>query len=199
MNLPTPLFDRSMVDAVVGVGLIRKPRLVEDITPLNIAMRTMGCGANQLDRIHANAADLYINLPVSGDDAFQAGTGAQVIDEARQMLRDNPNVSIEMGSHTDRKGTDEYNDALSDRRAKSVVDYLVGAGISADRLTWKGYGEHKPKTVTKRINKEYPQFEEGTILTEEFIEKLSPEDQEAADQINRRTEFQVTSITYDFF
>lgn len=90
MNLPTPLFDRSMVDAVVGVGLIRKPRLVEDITPLNIAMRTMGCGANQLDRIHANAADLYINLPVSGDDAFQAGTGAQVIDEARQMLRDNP-------------------------------------------------------------------------------------------------------------
>lgn len=90
MNLPTPLFDRSMVDGVVGVGMIRKQRLMEDITPLNIAMRTMSCGANQLDRIHANAADLYVNLPVSGDDAFQAGTGEQVIAEARQMLRDDP-------------------------------------------------------------------------------------------------------------
>ena len=139
------------------------------------------------------------NIFYDFDKATLRDESKSALDEMAQMLRDNPNVSIEMGSHTDRKGTDEYNDALSDRRAKSVVDYLVGAGISADRLTWKGYGEHKPKTVTKRINKEYPQFEEGTVLTEEFIEKLSPEDQEAADQINRRTEFQVTSITYDFF
>ena len=54
-----------------------------------------------------------------------------------------------------------------------------------------------PKTVTKRIAREYPQFPEGTVLTEEFIETLSPEDQEAADQINRRTEFQVLSIDYE--
>ena len=116
-----------------------------------------------------------------------------------QMLRDNPSVTIEMGSHTDRVGSDEYNMALSDRRAKSVVDYLVAAGIGADRLTWKGYGETVPKTVTKRINKEYPQFPEGTVLTEEFINTLSDEDREAADQINRRTEFQVTDINYDQF
>ena len=121
------------------------------------------------------------------------------LDEMAQMLRDNPSVTIEMGSHTDRVGTDEYNLALSDRRAKSVVDYLVGAGIGADRLTWKGYGETVPKTVTKRINKEYPQFPEGTVLTEEFINTLSDEDREAADQINRRTEFQVTDINYDQF
>lgn len=121
------------------------------------------------------------------------------LDEMAQMLRDNPSVTIEMGSHTDRVGSDEYNLALSDRRAKSVVDYLVGAGIGADRLTWKGYGETVPKTVTKRINKEYPQFPEGTVLTEEFINTLSDEDREAADQINRRTEFQVTDINYDQF
>ena len=121
------------------------------------------------------------------------------LDEMAQMLRDNPSVTIEMGSHTDRVGTDEYNLALSDRRAKSVVDYLVGAGIGADRLTWKGYGETVPKTVTKRINKEYPQFPEGTVLTEEFINTLSDEDREAADQINRRTEFQVTDINHDQF
>ena len=121
------------------------------------------------------------------------------LDEMAQMLRDNPSVTIEMGSHTDRVGSDEYNMALSDRRAKSVVDYLVAAGIGADRLTWKGYGETVPKTVTKRINKEYPQFPEGTVLTEEFINTLSDEDREAADQINRRTEFQVTDINYDQF
>ncbi len=121
------------------------------------------------------------------------------LDEMAQMLRDNPNVTIEMGSHTDRVGTDEYNEGLSDRRAKSVVDYLVAAGIAPDRLTWKGYGETVPKTVTPRINREYPQFEVGTVLTEEYIETLSDEDREAADQINRRTEFQVTSIDYDDF
>ena len=121
------------------------------------------------------------------------------LDEMAQMLRDNPSVTIEMGSHTDRVGSDEYNMALSDRRAKSVVDYLVAAGIGADRLTWKGYGETVPKTVTKRINKEYPQFPEGTVLTEEFINTLSDEDREAADQINRRTEFKITDINYDQF
>ena len=102
-----------------------------------------------------------------------------------QMLRDNPNVTIEMSSHTDRKGSEAYNIDFSHRRAKSVVDYLIAAGIPADRLKWQGYGKSRPKNVTKRINREYPQFPEA--------------DQEAADQINRRTEFQVTSIDYEMF
>lgn len=139
------------------------------------------------------------NIFYDFDKATLRPESKQALDEMAQMLRDNPNVTIEMGSHTDRKGTDEYNNDLSDRRAKSVVDYLTAAGISSDRLTWKGYGESVPKTVTKRINREYPQFPEGTVLNEEFIETLSPEDQEAADQINRRTEFQVTSINYDMY
>lgn len=90
MNLPTPLFDRSAVDAVVGVGMEREMAPIAEVTPLAIARRTMSCGANQLDRLYAQAADVYVNLPVSGDDAFQAGTGQQVIAEARQMIRDNP-------------------------------------------------------------------------------------------------------------
>lgn len=139
------------------------------------------------------------NIFYDFDKATLRPESKQALDEMAQMLRDNPNVTIEMGSHTDRKGTDEYNVDLSDRRAKSVVDYLTAAGISSDRLTWKGYGESVPKTVTKRINREYPQFPEGTVLNEEFIETLSAEDQEAADQINRRTEFQVTSINYDMY
>lgn len=137
------------------------------------------------------------NIFYDFDKATLRPESKEALDEMAVMLKDNPNVTIEMSSHTDRHGTDKYNESLSDRRAKSVVDYLIAAGVDAKRLTWKGYGESRPKKVTKRINKEYPQFEEGTELTEEYILTLDPEQQEAADQINRRTEFEVTSITYE--
>lgn len=139
------------------------------------------------------------NIFYDFDKATLRPESKAALDELAQMLRDNPNVAIEMSSHTDRWGSDEYNNDLSNRRAKSVVDYLVAAGIPKERLTFAGYGEQRPKNVTKRINKEYPQFPEGTVLTEEFILTLSEEDQQAADQINRRTEFQVTAIDYDMY
>lgn len=119
------------------------------------------------------------------------------LNELIAVLHDNPNVTIEMASHTDRWGSDAYNINLSERRAKSVVDYLVENGISRDRLQPHGYGKSRPKTVTKRIARLYPQFKEGDILTDEFIKTLSEEDQQAADQINRRTEFSVLSLTYN--
>lgn len=119
------------------------------------------------------------------------------LNELIAVLHDNPNVTIEMASHTDRWGSDAYNINLSERRAKSVVDYLVENGISRDRLQPHGYGKSRPKTVTKRIARLYPQFKEGDILAEEFIKTLSEEDQQAADQINRRTEFSVLSLTYN--
>lgn len=121
------------------------------------------------------------------------------LDEMAQVLRDNPNVTIEMASHTDRKGTEEYNIDLSGRRARSVIDYLINVGISPDRLQSQGYGESRPKTITKKLAREYPQFKEGDVLTEEYILALPGADQEAADQINRRTEFQVLSIDYQMY
>ena len=116
------------------------------------------------------------------------------LDSMVTILKDNPQIVIEMASHTDRWGSNEYNLKLSDRRAKSVVDYLIAAGVDASRLRPKGYGKTRPKTVTKRIARLYPQFKEGDTLTEEFISKLEKPDQDAADQINRRTEFQVISL-----
>ena len=139
------------------------------------------------------------NIFYDFDKATLRPESKEALDEMAQMLRDNPNVTIEMGSHTDRHGSDAYNENLSDRRAKSVIDYLIGAGIAVDRLKWQGYGESRPKTVTKRINREFPQFPEGTVLNEEYVQTLSEADQEAADQINRRTEFQVTSIDYEMY
>lgn len=147
-----------------------------------------------------------INKPVVIDNIFYDFDKAslrpeskEALDEMAQVMRDNPNITIEMASHTDRMGSDEYNLALSERRAKSVIDYLISVGIAPDRLQHIGYGESRPKTITKRLNKAYPQFPEGTVLNEEYIETLSPEDQDAADQINRRTEFQVLSIDYNMY
>lgn len=137
------------------------------------------------------------NIFYDFDRATLRPESKEALDEMARMLRDNPNVTIEMGSHTDRVGSEAYNLGLSDRRAKSVVDYLIGAGIAPDRLSWRGYGKSVPKTVTPRINREYPQFEVGTVLTSEFIDTLGEEDREAADQINRRTEFQVTATDYE--
>ena len=121
------------------------------------------------------------------------------LNELVKMLDDNPNVSIELAAHTDYKGKDQYNLRLSERRAQSVVDYLIKAGIDPRRLQPKGYGESQPKVITKKLATQYPQFKEGDVLTEEYITKLSPEDQEIANQINRRTEFQVLSITWNLY
>lgn len=140
------------------------------------------------------------NIFYDYDKASLRPESKKALDELAQVLRDNPNVTIEMASHTDRHGSEKYNLDLSSRRARSVIDYLISVGISSDRLQSQGYGKSRPKTVTKRIAKEYPQFKEGEVLTEDFINSLEKEeDREAADQINRRTEFQVLSIDYRMY
>lgn len=146
-----------------------------------------------------NKPNVVENIFYDFDSATLRPESKEALDALAQMLRDNPNITLELGSHTDRWGPDAYNIDLSRRRAKSVVDYLTAAGIAADRLTWTGYGESQPKVVTKRINSQYPQFEEGTLLDETFILTLDEENQSAADQINRRTEFKVTATDYEPF
>lgn len=145
-----------------------------------------------------------VNKPVVVDNIFYDFDKAtlrpeskEALDEMAQIMRDNPNITIEMAAHTDRKGSEEYNINLSERRAKSVIDYLIAVGIAPDRLQHIGYGKSRPKTITKKLARIYPQFEEGTVLSADYIGTLSPEDQEVADQINRRTEFQVLSTDYD--
>lgn len=147
--------------------------------------------------VAVNKPQVVENIFYDFDKATLRPESKQALDEMIKMLEENPNVTIEMSAHTDRKGSEEYNVNLSNRRAKSVVDYLIDNGVNPARLTWKGYGKTIPKTVTKRINREYPQFPEGTVLDEAFIETLPEEQQEQADQINRRTEFQVTSLDFE--
>lgn len=143
-------------------------------------------------------AQIVENIFYDFDKAVLRDESKLALDSLVMLLKDHPNIVIEMASHTDRVGSAKYNQGLSQRRAQSVVDYLIANGIPKERLKPAGYGESRPKTVTKRIHSQYPQFEEGVTLDEEFIKTLSKEDQEAADQINRRTEFQVLDTTYEY-
>ncbi|MGE4541389.1 MAG: OmpA family protein [Bacteroidales bacterium] len=114
-----------------------------------------------------------------------------------ETLQKNPTITIELASHTDARDTDERNDILSQRRAQSVVDYLIIRGIDGARLVAKGYGESAPRKLTKSVTVNGFTFDEGTILTEEYINELeSNEKKEAAHQLNRRTEFKVLSKDY---
>lgn len=143
-------------------------------------------------------AQIIENIFYDFDKAVLRDESKLALDSMVMLLKDHPNIVIEMASHTDRVGSAKYNQGLSQRRAQSVVDYLIESGIPRERLKPAGYGESRPKTVTKRIHSKYPQFEEGVTLNEEFIKTLSKEDQEAADQINRRTEFTVLDTSYEY-
>jgi peptidoglycan-associated lipoprotein len=137
------------------------------------------------------------NIFYDFDKATLRPESKEALDHLIKILNDNPNVTIELGAHTDRKGADAYNEKLAQRRAQSVVDYLIEAGIETARLTAKGYGETVPKVINGKLAGQYDYLPEGAVLTEEFVNSLTPEQQEIADQLNRRTEFQVTGLEYN--
>lgn len=113
------------------------------------------------------------------------------------VLMNNPNIVVEIRSHTDcRPYIGLTNDTLSQRRAQSVVDFLISRGIEPERIVAKGYAEREPRTLTKDMTVAYGgkefKFPAGTVLTCDYIELLQGKDnQEAAHQLNRRTEFKV--------
>lgn len=106
------------------------------------------------------------------DKATLRPESKKVLDDLVAFLELNDNISVEISSHTDSRGSDTYNMRLSQERAQSCVDYLISKGISADRLVAKGYGETKP------------------LITDADINALPTKDErEAAHQKNRRTAF----------
>lgn len=113
-------------------------------------------------------------------------------------LTENPNIKVELASHTDPRGSAESNDILSQKRAQSVVDYLVLRGIDPQRLVAKGYGERVPRRLKKDITKDGFILRRGTVLNEAFINNISnPKEKELAYELNRRTEFRVLSRDFD--
>ena len=142
---------------------------------------------------------LIDNIFYDFDKATLTSASTKSLDELVGLLKENPNVTIELSAHCDYKGNAEYNKRLSQRRAQSVVNYLIAHGIEKERLTPVGYGKERPKKVRKKLTEKYPWLKEGDELTQEFILKQSKEHQEICNQINRRTEFIVLRTTYNMF
>lgn len=122
------------------------------------------------------------------------------LNELKELLEQNPNITIELSAHCDFRGSASYNEKLSQARAEAAVAYLVSQGIEKERMTPVGYGEAKPKVVNKKLTERYAFLSEGDVLTEEFINNLKDEEQqEICNQLNRRTEFQVLRTTYKLY
>lgn len=119
-----------------------------------------------LKKIDVGKSIVLRNIFFDFDKATIRPESANELERLIKLLNDNPSLRIELGSHTDSKGSDDYNLKLSDNRSKSVVDYLITKGIGAARLEAKGYGETKP---------------------------IATNDTDAGRQENRRTEFKILS------
>ena len=146
-----------------------------------------------------SAPVLIENIFYDFDKATLRPESSVALDSLVDLLKQNPHITIELSAHTDYKGSDQYNERLSQQRAESVVRYLIQHGIASDRLTPKGYGESMPKLIKKRVAEKYPFLKEGDKLTEAFITALPEEQQEECNQLNRRTEFRVLQTTYGMF
>ena len=142
---------------------------------------------------------LINNIFYDFDKATLKPESTAALDKLVELLNENPNITIELSAHCDYRGSDSYNLTLSQHRAENVCKYLIEHGIAADRLTPRGYGEQKPKTIRKKLTEKYKWLKENDQLTEEFIKKLPAEQQESCNQLNRRTEFLVLRTTYGMF
>ncbi len=151
-----------------------------------------------------------INVPVLIDNIFYEFDRADLTPESTEaldqlvgMMNENPNITIELSAHCDYRGNDDYNQRLSQRRAESVVRYLIQHGVAKDRLTAVGYGESRPKIITKKLAETLlagdPKVEVqvNDTLTENYILRVKDKDeQEVLNALNRRTEFRVLRTTY---
>lgn len=146
-----------------------------------------------------NVPVLVRNVFYEFDKADLTPESTAALDRLTNMLKENPNVTIELAAHCDYRGNDDYNLRLSQRRAESVVRYLTEHGIEAERLTAKGYGETVPKIVNKKLLETYPFLHEGDTLTVPYILALPADQQEVCNALNRRTEFRVLRTTYGLF
>ena len=150
----------------------------------------------QFPLANISAPVLIENIFYDFDKATLRPESQTALDELVKLLNENPNVTIELSAHTDCRGSDQYNERLSQQRAQNVVNYLIQHGIEKERLTPKGYGESRPKRIKRKVAEKYPFLKEGDLLDEIFISTLPEEQQEQCHQLNRRTEFRVLRTTY---
>lgn len=125
------------------------------------------------------------------DKWYITDSAAKVLDTMVAILKANPQIVVELGSHTDPRNTFKYNDLLSQKRARSAVDYILSKGINSKRIYPRGYGERVPNKLTR----DYGQLKAGTILTHSYILSIKDKElQKQAYQLDRRTEFTIVKV-----
>ena len=135
---------------------------------------------------------LIRNVFYEFDSAELTQGSTTALDSLALLLKENPGVTIELSSHCDYRGADNYNQRLSQRRAESIVNHLINQGVPANRMVPVGYGESRPKVITRRLAEQNPFLQVGDTLTEKFIRALPNEaQQDTCNALNRRTEFKV--------
>jgi outer membrane protein OmpA-like peptidoglycan-associated protein len=155
---------------VDGMG-VKEPDLVPIMTHKNEIGHFLG--TVDLDSIQIGKRFQLNNIYYDFDKWAIRPEAANTLDKLSVFLKDNPGITVELGSHTDARGSDDYNLVLSDKRAKSAVDYLVAEqGIDVAKITSKGYGE------TQLVNR----CDDGQACSEN------------EHQMNRRTEIKITGI-----
>lgn len=130
----------------------------------------------QLYKPTANASFTLKNIYFDFDESKLRHSSVLELDKLVQIMKDHPTMVIELGGHTDRRGSDEYNMILSKKRAEVAKAYLVSKGIDASRIQTKGYGESQPE-----------------ISGEEINNMRTKKEKEAAHQENRRTVIRIIS------
>ncbi len=108
-----------------------------------------------------------------------------------QILLDNPTMKIEVGAHADDNGDETENLILSQKRAETVMQYLVDNKVPQENLTSKGYGNRKPLVADRNLASDYRFLTSGDILSPGFIKRLKRSNQAIAHKINRRIEFTI--------
>lgn len=131
------------------------------------------------------------NIHYDFDRATLRPESAAALDKLVTLLEQNPAATIEIGAHCDYKGTAAYNQRLSEARAASVVTYLTAHGVAPERLTARGYGKTRPRTVSRALARRHPWLTEGATLTPGYTSTLTAPQRHACDSLNRRTEFSV--------
>lgn len=127
----------------------------------------------ELDRARIDKRIQIENIYYDYDKWDIRPDAAEQLDNVVTLMRDNPGISVELGSHTDSRGNDDYNQELSQRRAGAAVAYIISEGIDSTRITAKGYGE------SQLVNR----CRNGVNCSEEEHQR------------NRRTELRITGIT----
>lgn len=149
---------------------------------LDLTLEPIKVGGDLSKIIDINPIYFDLNKAIIRPDA------ALELDKIVKVMNENPKMVIELGSHTDSRGSDKSNESLSDRRAKASAAYIAERISNPERIYGKGYGEYKPNTVDASADG----GDSNQILTEEFINSFKSKDKKAFEkyhQMNRRTEF----------